>query len=79
VAPIVDSERVMEFKVTKKTVDGTYMHVEVPATHPPRYEIVPGVHLVPPNALVNIKASWDTYTIIDADNLDEVFLRRKLR
>ena len=37
--------------VRKKVVDATYLSPPVPATHTPRFEVAPGVRLVPPNAL----------------------------
>ncbi len=37
--------------VRKKLVDATYFSPAVPSTHTPRFEVAPGVRLVPPNAL----------------------------
>ncbi len=37
--------------VRKKVVDATYFSPAVPSTHTPRFQVAPGVRLVPPNAL----------------------------
>jgi hypothetical protein len=37
--------------VRKKVVDATYFSPAVPSTHKPRFDIAPGVRVVPPNAL----------------------------
>ena len=56
------------YRVTarKKTVDSTYMKVEVPATTPPRYEVAEGVALVPPNELPRIAHPRSGYVVIGA-------------
>lgn len=40
-----------QVRVRRKLVDATYLGPNVPSTHVPRFEIGPGVRLVPPNAL----------------------------
>ena len=40
-----------QVSVRKKVVDATYGSPSVPSTHTPRFEVAPGVRLVPPNAL----------------------------
>ncbi len=37
--------------VRRKVVDAAYLGPTVPSTHTPRFEVAPGVRLVPPNAL----------------------------
>jgi hypothetical protein len=46
--------------VRKKLVDATYYSPPIPATHTPRFEVGPGVRLVPPNALPGLWASAQT-------------------
>jgi hypothetical protein len=43
--------------VRKKVVDAAYLGPTVPSTHKPRFEVAPGVRLVPPNALPNLAAA----------------------
>ncbi|CAN5879278.1 NAD(P)/FAD-dependent oxidoreductase [soil metagenome] len=38
-------------RVRKKLVDASFQSPSVPSTHRPRFEVAPGVQLVPPNAL----------------------------
>ena len=59
-------DTVYRARVRRKTVDATYMKVEVPATTAPKYEAAPGVSLVPINALVKVEAPRSGYVIIGA-------------
>jgi len=52
--------------VRRKFVDATYVESSVPSRHTPMYEIDPGVHLVPPNALVDLGEPASGFTIIGA-------------
>lgn len=58
----------LEYQVTvrKKTVDATYMKVEVPSTREPPYPVSPEISLVPPNGLVDIRRPRSGYVIIGA-------------
>jgi hypothetical protein len=38
----------------RKVVDATYLHTELPATHPPDFEIEPGARVVTPTQLVGL-------------------------
>jgi hypothetical protein len=38
-------------QVRRKVVDATYFSPAIPSTHTPRFDVAPGVRLVPPNAL----------------------------
>ncbi|OAA80966.1 hypothetical protein LEL_00511 [Akanthomyces lecanii RCEF 1005] len=49
-----------------KIVDATYMKVSVPSMAPPKYEVAPGVDLVTPNELVDVKEGRSNYTIVGA-------------
>jgi hypothetical protein len=42
--------------VRRKVVDATHFSPAIPSTHTPRFEVAPGVRLVPPNALPRL---WD--------------------
>jgi hypothetical protein len=46
--------------VRKKVVDAAYFGPAVPSTHTPRFEVAPGVRLVPPNALPKL---WHTQNV----------------
>ena len=53
----------------RKVVDATYLHTEVPATHPPGFEIEPGARVVTPTELVNVvqeRLSADGVTVMGA-------------
>ncbi|MEQ1684535.1 MAG: NAD(P)-binding protein [Burkholderiaceae bacterium] len=47
---ILSGERT-RVRVRKKLVDATCFSPSIPSTHTPRFEVAPGVRLVPPNAL----------------------------
>jgi hypothetical protein len=55
-----------EVRVRKKTVDATYMKVEVPAVCPPRYEVADGVQLIPLGGLVDQGRTCSGYVVIGA-------------
>ncbi|MES1943498.1 hypothetical protein PC39_05270 [Salinisphaera sp. PC39] len=59
-----DDDSGMTFDVRERVVDASYMNVEVPATHGPRYEADAGVALVPPNGLAHIRRAWERYVVI---------------
>jgi hypothetical protein len=46
-----------QVSVRRKTVDATYYGTTVPATHTPKFDVAPGVRMVPPNALPHL---WQT-------------------
>ena len=53
----------------RKVVDATYLHTEVPATHPPGFEIEPGARVVSPTELVEVvqdRPLADGFTVIGA-------------
>lgn len=52
--------------VRRKLVDATYVESSIPSRHTPVYEIEPGVHVVPPNALVDLDERAMGFTIIGA-------------
>jgi hypothetical protein len=52
--------------VRRKLVDATYVESSIPSRHTPRYEIDPGVHVIPPNALVDLDEQASGFTVIGA-------------
>jgi hypothetical protein len=53
----------------RKVVDATYLHTELPATHPPGFEIEPGARVVTPTELVDVVQDGllaDGFTVIGA-------------
>ncbi|MDP3821554.1 MAG: NAD(P)-binding protein [Burkholderiales bacterium] len=52
---ILSGERT-RVRVRRKVVDATYFSPSIPSTHRPRFEVAPGVRLVPPNALPRLWA-----------------------
>lgn len=57
-------DRTLSFTVNKRLVDATYMNVEVPSTHAPKYKIDEGVNIVPINELEQEYNNWDKYYVI---------------
>jgi hypothetical protein len=55
-----------EVAVGKKTVDATYMKVEVPSVRAPSYPVAEDISLVPPNALPSIREPRSEYVVIGA-------------
>ncbi|MCU0257548.1 MAG: hypothetical protein MUF56_00800 [Solirubrobacteraceae bacterium] len=66
ITSIVDAGQVTTVTARRRVVDGTYSHVLVPSICPPRYEVDPGVTLVPPNELARIRRPWERYVIVGA-------------
>ena len=56
----------MEYKVVvrKKTVDSTYMDVQVPSITKPKYAVAEGINLIPVNGLMNVRSPWEKYVVI---------------
>ncbi len=52
------------YKINKKLVDATYMNVEVPSTHSPKYIVDEGVTLAPINELVHQYDQWNHFYVI---------------
>lgn len=53
-------------EVRRKTVDSTYMNVEVPSTTPPKYEVAEDASLIPPNGLPQLRRPAPRYVVIGA-------------
>ncbi|MGH8352628.1 MAG: NAD(P)/FAD-dependent oxidoreductase, partial [Pseudomonas sp.] len=51
-------------QVRKKLVDATHAQTAVPATHPPKYELAPGVQCVPLNDLPKIRQPYPSYVVV---------------
>ena len=58
----------LEYQVTvrKKTVDATYMKVQVPSIREPRFSVSSEISLVPPNDLPGVRKPRSGYVIIGA-------------
>lgn len=52
--------------VRKKLVNGTHGQPATPATHPPRYQVAPGVRCVPVNQLAELHRPYACYTVVGA-------------
>lgn len=57
-----------EYAVTvrKKTVDASYMKVEVPSMREPPYPVAPDISIVPPNGLADVRRPGSGYVIVGA-------------
>lgn len=51
-------------RVRRKWVDATHARTEVPATHPPRYEVAAGVRCIPVNGLASLGQAHPSYTVV---------------
>lgn len=58
-----DGQRV---HVHRKLVNATLGQPAIPATHPPRYTVAPGVSCVPPNRLPDLERPHAGYTVVGA-------------
>ena len=52
--------------VRRKLVDATYVESSIPSRHTPMYEVDAGVHLIPPNSLVDLAETGSGFTVIGA-------------
>lgn len=66
VVSTVDRAQITDVHARRRIVDGGYMNVEVPSVTPPKYEVEPGVKLVPPNLLPIVASAWERYVIAGA-------------
>lgn len=64
VADLQNPKNITTYKINKRLVDATYMKVEVPATHAPKYKVDEGIPLIPINDLVNQHDQWDNFYVI---------------
>ena len=64
VVDMQNPDQVVQYKVRKRLVDATYMKVEVPSTHAPKYEVDEGVAIVPINELVHQYNQWKQFYVI---------------
>lgn len=64
VVPLSSPDHITTYKINKRLVDATYMKVEVPSTHAPKYSIDPEVPIIPINDLVNEYNQWENFYII---------------
>lgn len=61
---IIDDSKTVQFKILQKEVDATYMKVEVPATHTPKFKVEENVTLIPPNDLPKEIGNWKSYVVV---------------
>ncbi len=64
IAPLDDLENITEIKVRRKLVNASYMKVEVPSTHAPKFMVDEGVPLVPLNDLIEEYKKWEKFCVI---------------
>ena len=55
-----------QVNVRRKTVDTTYMNVEVPSMREPPFPVAAGISIVPPNALPKVSEPHSGYVVIGA-------------
>ena len=64
VVDLQNPDKITTYQINKKLVDATYMKVEVPSTHQPKYEVEEGVPLIPLNDLVEHHDKWENFYVI---------------
>lgn len=64
VAPIDKPDEVVEYTVNKRLVNGTYMGVEIPSCHPPKFEVEECIPFHPPNDLPELVGNWQNYYVL---------------
>ena len=64
VADLQNPDNSITYTINKRLVDATYMKVEVPSTHAPKYEVEKEVPLIPLNELVEQHDKWEKFYII---------------
>ena len=57
-------EQSIKISVDKKIVDATYMNVEIPSTHAPKYSVANNVPIVPINNLEEEHKQWENFYVI---------------
>ena len=63
---LVDEEIEYEVEVRKKTVDGTYMDVQVPSITKPKFQVYSEVKLVPVNGIADVRSPFEKYVVLGA-------------
>jgi len=64
IAPIADPENITTFKVNKRLVNGTYMAVEIPSVHPPKFEVADDIPFMPLNDLITQYDKWEQFYVL---------------
>lgn len=55
-----------QLQVRGRIIDTSYLHTAVPSTHPPGYQVAPGLNCVPPNDLPHLRRPPTGYVVIGA-------------
>ena len=58
------ARHLVQVRARKAVVDATYTNTKLPSTHPPSFEVSRDVTCISPNALPEIKARTESFTII---------------
>lgn len=66
IASVLEQDRVTHVTAHRRTVDSTYMGVQVPAVTPPRYAVDPDATVVPPNRLAELTRPRERYVVVGA-------------
>ena len=64
VADLQNPDNITSYKINKRLVDATYMKVEVPSTHAPKYEVAQEVSCIPINDLVEHHDKWEKFYVV---------------
>lgn len=64
IAPLDEPERVTKFTVNRRLVNGTYMAVEIPSVHPPKFEVADDVPFMALNELITQHDRWEDFYVL---------------
>lgn len=64
IAPVGDPELITKFKVNRRLVNGTYMAVEIPSIHPPKFEVATDIPFLPLNELISEYVKWEDFYVL---------------
>lgn len=64
VADLQNPDKITTYQINKRLVDATYMKVQVPSTHKPKFEIAQDVPMIPINDLVEHHDKWEKFYVI---------------
>ena len=64
VKDLQNPDNIISYKINQRLVDASYMKVEVPSTHAPKYELEKDVPTIPINDLINESGKWENYYVI---------------
>jgi hypothetical protein len=66
VSSILNPAQRTQVTARRRVVDATYLEAKVPSVVKPRYDVEPGVDLIPPNGLSGLRKAYDHHVVVGA-------------